>query len=204
MAKRQYCNNCGEWGHFYKDCDRPTVSVGIILINDSYKCLMVCRKDSIGYVDYMKGYYSDISNILRTVTNDELLKISKSNPSISITDISGWSTPEWGWPKGRLSRTYESHLTCAMRELEEEVGINSTQYKILSTMPITEEFIGTNGKTYKHIFYLAQLTCEPTLLIQEKEISDAIWVTFENAKLLFRSYEVSKMVILSKAKSLLF
>mgnify|MGYP003336767374 CR=1 FL=1 len=33
----RYCNNCGNTGHYYKDCKLPILSYGIILYDDSEK-----------------------------------------------------------------------------------------------------------------------------------------------------------------------
>ena len=55
-----YCGNCGKVGHIYKHCNEPVISLGIIL----YRCtergreyLMVMRKDSLGYVELIRGNY---------------------------------------------------------------------------------------------------------------------------------------------------
>lgn len=62
------CSNCGKFGHFSYQCNYPTVSYGLILyrprINNTdngviqNEYLMLCRKDSFGYVDFIRGKYS--------------------------------------------------------------------------------------------------------------------------------------------------
>ena len=59
-----YCNNCGIKGHVYKHCKNPIMSCGNILFkreDDLYKVLMINRKDSICYIELLRGKY-DITN----------------------------------------------------------------------------------------------------------------------------------------------
>ena len=55
------CNNCGKQGHMFNQCKLPITSYGII----AFKCgtegveyLMIRRKDSFGYIDFIRGKYS--------------------------------------------------------------------------------------------------------------------------------------------------
>ena len=51
-----YCNNCGNQGHLYRQCKYPVLSYGIICIHES-KILMIQRKDSICYIEFLRGKY---------------------------------------------------------------------------------------------------------------------------------------------------
>ena len=75
------CTNCGKPGHYYKVCVEPITSFGIILIqvlnmtkedfvrnlaDDSkingledakFRFLMIRRKDSLGYIELLRGKY---------------------------------------------------------------------------------------------------------------------------------------------------
>lgn len=58
-----YCNNCGVKGHVYKDCLSPILSCGVILCKkddgaDNYNVLMINRKDSLCYIDFLRGKYN--------------------------------------------------------------------------------------------------------------------------------------------------
>jgi 8-oxo-dGTP pyrophosphatase MutT (NUDIX family) len=79
------CTNCGKSGHYYKACVEPITSFGIILVqvlgckreeiqakfmddavvngfeNATFRFLMVRRKDSLGYIEILRGKY-DIAN----------------------------------------------------------------------------------------------------------------------------------------------
>ena len=65
--ERKYCNNCGNFGHIYKHCRHPILSYGIILYDDSIpdniKIVMIERKDSISYIEFLRGKYKSHTNI---------------------------------------------------------------------------------------------------------------------------------------------
>ena len=48
-----YCGNCGKKGHMYKQCKEPVTSLGIIMYNNQKQYLIVCRRHSIGFVDFI-------------------------------------------------------------------------------------------------------------------------------------------------------
>lgn len=58
----KYCNNCGNKGHYYKDCKLPILSYGIILYDDSeknnIKIVLIERKHSISYIEFIRGKYN--------------------------------------------------------------------------------------------------------------------------------------------------
>jgi len=61
MTEYTFCNNCGKHGHLFHQCKNPITSSGIIVYNNNnnneLKFLMICRKDSLGYVDFIRGKY---------------------------------------------------------------------------------------------------------------------------------------------------
>lgn len=63
-----YCNNCGNYGHLYKNCRHPILSYGIILYHkcketNEIKIVMIERKDSLSYIEFLRGKYSSIYNL---------------------------------------------------------------------------------------------------------------------------------------------
>ena len=55
-----FCNNCGKNGHLFHQCKIPITSIGVILADISgpeIKFLMIRRKDTLGYVDFIRGRY---------------------------------------------------------------------------------------------------------------------------------------------------
>lgn len=80
-----FCNNCGNTGHSYNKCKEPITSVGIIGYYydkdiEEVKFLLIRRKDSVGYVDFLRGKYDILnkqylSNIIDEMTIDEKLEL---------------------------------------------------------------------------------------------------------------------------------
>jgi len=65
LYKVQSCRNCGLNGHIYKNCPHPIISFGIIcykIENKELKYLMIQRKDSIAFMEFIRGKY-EINNI---------------------------------------------------------------------------------------------------------------------------------------------
>ena len=79
MKTYSFCNNCGKNGHAFHQCKNPITSMGIIAFRESadgIEYLLICRKDSLGYVDFLRGRY-DLDNkdyimkIINIMTNSE-------------------------------------------------------------------------------------------------------------------------------------
>lgn len=263
---RTICGNCGNSGHVYKDCSGAFKSFGIIAMrrspNDSkvplyidkelnrqskVKILLVRRKDSISYVDFVRGRYNIVDDLeminkpkhisnsviklfenmtitereyIKSHTFDELWKTIYINPRYQeieykhskklyeCLDIkyiientsSKWSYPEWGFPKGR-KHIKETIFKGALREFEEETNYKSETIKTFSKTPITEKLIGTNGFAYEQIYYLGILdssASEPKIDKLNNEIGDICFLTYKEAKQVFRQYENTKFDILDK------
>ena len=64
--KRIQCLNCGHYGHAIKSCNYPITSYGILCYfvqnNDDIKYLMIQRKDSLCYIEFMRGFY-ELNNV---------------------------------------------------------------------------------------------------------------------------------------------
>lgn len=75
-----YCNNCGKPGHIYNQCKIPITSFGVIAFRINKQkipeFLMIRRKDTLGYIDFMRGKYlvqnkNYIMNMLTQMTVKE-------------------------------------------------------------------------------------------------------------------------------------
>jgi 8-oxo-dGTP pyrophosphatase MutT (NUDIX family) len=101
----QHCTNCGLSGHVFRNCLSPVTSYGLIAVrymnnnntsslfsksttisngNDSIQFLLIQRKDSLSFVEFIRGKYSPyedeyIGRLLRGMTEAEQAQIlSKS------------------------------------------------------------------------------------------------------------------------------
>lgn len=78
--KKYLCNNCGNYGHLFYNCKKPITSMGIVTFRvapTGVEYLLVQRKDTLGYVDFLRGKYSEsneyqLNNIIREMTRKEI------------------------------------------------------------------------------------------------------------------------------------
>ena len=77
-----FCNNCGGKGHLFRTCRDPVLSCGILLIDsptlpvdhETTNVLMIRRKDSMSFAEFMRGKYDP--------TNTEYLSVLIKNMSL--------------------------------------------------------------------------------------------------------------------------
>ena len=103
-----YCNNCGKEGHVYHQCKLPVTSYGIVVFRKNpntrmNEYLMICRKDTLGYIDFMRGKYkigkdslhtdsynkNCIMNMLKQMTVHEKERIQNKSFDVLWKDIWG-------------------------------------------------------------------------------------------------------------------
>jgi 8-oxo-dGTP pyrophosphatase MutT (NUDIX family) len=107
MINDIYCNNCGKNGHLYHHCKLPITSIGIVVFrikDNNPEYLMIRRKDTLGYVDFMRGKYS-LSNkeyMLNHMTNEE-----KQNLKM-LSFLKLWKSV---WGHGDISTQYKNEET---------------------------------------------------------------------------------------------
>ena len=150
-----------------------------------------CKKQTDEYHISKKKFNDLKSNI------DDVLPLNFYTTNVKPI----WESSEWGLPKGR--RNYlETDLICGIREFTEETGLSKDDFTVLSKNPYVEEFVGTNGVDYRHIYYLAysnktDLKIDKSVYSQFYEIGDISWLSYESSINIIRPYHTDRKKILT-------
>jgi len=133
-----YCGNCGKVGHSYKKCIDAIISIGIILynniqINNYYeiKFLLIQRKDSIGFIELLRGKYQEkddfyLGKLIENMTIEEHQKVLKTDYDVLLDRFifnknSRYFRGEYAEAKDKFNRLVQSGK---LKEL-----INKSTYK---------------------------------------------------------------------------
>lgn len=138
--KTPYCTNCGQYGHYLKNCLTPVTSFGCIVLklpngfdqakellkNDNsisgfestmkdIKYLMIQRKDSLGFIEIIRGKYkiTDIDYIkyhIAAMTKSEQQKLLNNDFEVLWNNL-------WGIPKEQ-SLNYKNDKEAAKEKFE--------------------------------------------------------------------------------------
>jgi 8-oxo-dGTP pyrophosphatase MutT (NUDIX family) len=131
------CNNCGKQGHMFNQCKLPIISYGIIVFRSSQEgiqFLMIRRKDSFGYIDFIRGKYSlnnlqQIKNIINEMSMDE------KNRILTLPFDTLWNEM-WGNPNLQY-KSEEINSKKKFELLKEGITINSND-KIITLKDLIE------------------------------------------------------------------
>jgi len=98
------CQNCGIKGHHIRNCNNPITSLGVVLYNrdkEGLKYLLVRRKNTIGFVEFIRGKYAinDKTYIL------QLFNVMTENEIQLITDKDFPYLWEFLWMDKRFNKT---------------------------------------------------------------------------------------------------
>ena len=210
------------------------------------KFLMIQRKDTMGFTDFVRGKYpeneNELNNILPIFLN-EMTDTEKNNlltksfdeiwgalwvnhdskcfkneyefahkrfkklniPELINQSRASFQFQEFGFPKGRRNMK-ETNIACAEREFYEETGYGKSCYDFIKNYPtIHEEFTGTNGVRYRHIYYLVKMKDQvpPPKIdyknkIQTGEVQNIGWFNYEECMSIIRPYDTAKKRVVKK------
>ena len=147
---------------------------------------------TIPFSEQQKRRINSISNLCN---NTKLLNLC----SLIENSQTMWLEPEWGFPKGRRNMN-EREIDCALREFEEETGINKHNIKLIENIiPYEEIFIASNYKTYKHKYFIAEVDDDIEYNLdnyQKAEVSKIKWFSLSDAIQIIRPYNSEKITML--------
>ena len=138
-----HCNNCGKQGHMYHQCKMPIISIGTIVfrkINDNIEFLMIRRKNTLGFMDFMRGKYSIYNkdfliNLIKEMTIEEKNMILENDFSTLWNFL---------WNKSNLSHQYKQEQLLSEEKFNTLKNgiINGTDMYSLTTIinDITEQW----------------------------------------------------------------
>ena len=138
-----FCNNCGKLGHNYQLCKMPITSIGFIAFTNNnhnhnsnnisddknigtknkFKFLMIRRKDSLGYVDFLRGRYKVnnleyLQNMINEMTNDEKHRLLNKGFDELWTNL-------WGCDLGMNNRGEEKLSRDKFNNLRNGINIDN-------------------------------------------------------------------------------
>ena len=118
----------------------------------------------------------------------------------AICNGTGFQETEWGFAKGRRN-IGESDSQCAMREFYEETGMSQGVELAVSDDTVEETFVGSNGMTYRHVYYIATVKnpgIEPHLRRRwpNREVGAVAWFDYDDTQARIREYNKERKRLL--------
>jgi 8-oxo-dGTP pyrophosphatase MutT (NUDIX family) len=125
------CNNCGKQGHMFHQCKLPIISYGIIAFRgglDGIEYLMIRRKNSFGYIDFIRGKYSPY-NLTQLKTLVDEMSLDEKEQILSLSFDKLW-IEMWG-ESNIMNNQYKSEENASKKKFEllkEGVVIDNSLY----------------------------------------------------------------------------
>jgi len=121
------CNNCGKQGHSFHQCKLPITSYGIIVFRSSIEglqFLMIRRKDSFGYIDFIRGKYSPY-NIYQLQSMIDEMSLSEKQRILTEPFDELWKKM-WGETTNSQYKSEEASSSKKFDLIKEGININDT------------------------------------------------------------------------------
>lgn len=110
------CSNCGKPGHFFRECTEPITSLGILIFRqkvEGLQILLIRRKDSLGYIEIMRGKY----NLEDDITIQDLIDQTTLDERQRLVATSFSQLWKLLW-NGQVSRRYQIEFDQAKAKME--------------------------------------------------------------------------------------
>tara|TARA_Y100001937_G_scaffold112836_1_gene160877 strand:+ start:149 stop:946 length:798 start_codon:yes stop_codon:yes gene_type:complete len=128
-----FCNNCGKCGHSFHECKHPITSIGAIAYRKNgtnIEFLMIRRKDTLGFVDFMRGKYPLHNKLYLMNIIDEMTIHEKQ--SLLEKDFGELWIGLWGDKIGIQYRTEERTSREKLEQLKSGIVCGSCEYSLAS------------------------------------------------------------------------
>lgn len=119
--KSTVCNNCGKCGHQFHQCKSPVISYGVIAFRihpttHSLEFLMIRRKNSFGYIDFIGGKYNHgnithIRHLINEMSTQEKNNILTLPYDVLYGDMWNKSGNRWKNEYPGLTKKFELSMT---------------------------------------------------------------------------------------------
>jgi len=194
------CNNCGKQGHSFHQCKLPITSYGVIVFRSSEKglqFLMIRRKDSFGYIDFIRGKYSpyninQVQNMVDEMSLNEKERILKEQ----FTNL--WNNM-WGGEITNIQYKNEEHASCKKFDIiksgitsdEETINLNDIVNKSTTQWKETEWEFPKGRRNFK----------EKDLDCALREFQEETGIVYSKIKIIDNILPFEEMFIGSNHKS---
>jgi 8-oxo-dGTP pyrophosphatase MutT (NUDIX family) len=108
----------------------------------------------------------------------------------------------WGFPKGKNDK-HQNEVMCALREVREETGLSSASVTVQPFDAMIEKF-----KQWKYKYFIAKVDSSnainrsmPKVHAIGSEVSEVVWLSFEEAQRLIPAVMEEKKILLSSLHS---
>ena len=119
MNKNNICNNCCKQGHQFHQCKSPITSYGMIVFRSSeygLQYLMIRRKNSFGYIDFIRGKYIH-NNLehLEAIFNEMSIEEKEQIKNNDFNTL--WRTM-WGIQNTSIQNQYKGEECASQKKFE--------------------------------------------------------------------------------------
>ena len=138
--KTNYCCNCGKTGHVYRKCLSPIMSLGVILVkleDNVLKYLLIQRRDTLGFVEFMRGKYN-LENINYIFTLFKIMTKSERDNILNSDFDTLWNNL---WMNKNLKQYHNEYDTS-----KKKFNILKIGNVVRDDNIITLEYINTNSE----------------------------------------------------------